>query len=131
MSKRRKKGVRKGMEAQGSFSPPERNRAGTYGTHRTADMEEARERRLAAHRDISNTYCHKFNDSGMRVVDSEEPKPRYMTYEEALPAIRRAQARQAEGRRLERLADELGCCDRGTMGCSVNHVTGYERCETW
>jgi hypothetical protein len=63
MGKKRKAGVRKGFEAQGRYSPPERNGVGTYGTHRTADMEEAREARLRRHR-IETEPCRKFNETG-------------------------------------------------------------------
>ena len=45
-----------------------------------------------------------------------------------------------EDRRQARVAKHYGTpepteaerpCARGTVGCSVRHVSGYERCETW
>lgn len=63
MGKARRKGVRKGFEGQQRFGPPERNGLGTFGTHRTGDMEDRRAARLRRSRE-QDERCHKFNDTG-------------------------------------------------------------------
>lgn len=61
MAKRRKKGVRKGQEAPGRYDPPERHAGGTFGSHRSAGMEEGRAARLAR---IRSARSGKFTDNG-------------------------------------------------------------------
>jgi hypothetical protein len=98
MSKRRKRGTHKNREAPTWSTPtkhaggaPLAEGGGTFGTHRTAGMEDARARRIAKLRAFTGS---KFDDDP-DLCPVERP------------------------------------CARGTFGCSVQHRTGYERCETW
>jgi len=59
VSSRKRKGVHKGKEGQQSWSPPERHAGGTFGSHRTDNMEDARARRLAR---IRSSRSGKFTD---------------------------------------------------------------------
>lgn len=112
---KRKKGVRRGFEAQGRYAPPERNGLGTYGTHRTAGMEDARAARLAKVRDISEVPCSKFIETGLvfvrpcAVCDSTDHPTDECPH----------------GTGLEEP------CVRGTIGCSADHRFGRGPCREY